>query len=179
MLDTAPAATEVVPPKPLEPDRIAIPSIGLDDDVEPVGWTHVFNGEETTNVWETANYAAGFHTTSAPPGVPGNTVVSGHNNIMGSVFKDIHELKPGHRIYLYAGSDRRVYEVEASFIVEEEGAPEEQRLENARWIEPTPDERLTLVSCYPPWSNTHRAIVIAKPVSGPATALDDPNSHIE
>jgi sortase A len=161
------------------PDRIAIPSLGLDDGVRPVGWTHVFNGQEAANVWETANYAAGYHTNSAPPGTPGNTVVSGHNNIAGSVFKDLHELKPGNRVYLYVGDNRHVYEVEASFIVQEAGASAEQRLDNAQWIEPTVDERLTLVSCYPPWSNTHRSIVIAKPVGGPATALDHPDAHLE
>jgi sortase A len=40
---------------------------------------------------------------------------------------------------------------------------EEKRLENARWIGPFPDERLTLVTCWPYTNNTHRVIVIAKP----------------
>lgn len=164
---------------PSIPDRIVIPAIQVDDDVAPVGWTHVFNGEEKANVWETANYAAGFHTTSALPGQLGNAVISGHNNIQGSVFRDLHLLKPGARVYLYSGGDRRAYEVETSFVVAEADAPEEQRLANARWIESTPDERLTLVSCYPPWSNTHRSIVVAKPVAAASSTLDTPSTQTE
>jgi len=37
------------------------------------------------------------------------------------------------------------------------------RQENARWIAPTDDERLTLVTCWPYTNNTHRVVVVAKP----------------
>jgi sortase A len=53
--------------------------------------------------------------------------------------------------------------VESRFVVRDKGEPEEKRLENARWIGPFPDERLTLVTCWPYTNNTHRVIVIAKP----------------
>ena len=39
------------------------------------------------------------------------------------------------------------------------------RRANAQWIAPTDDERLTLVTCWPYISNTHRLIIVAKPVS--------------
>jgi sortase A len=39
-----------------------------------------------------------------------------------------------------------------------------QRQENARWVLPSTDERLTLVTCWPPASNTYRLIVVAVPV---------------
>jgi LPXTG-site transpeptidase (sortase) family protein len=145
------------------PSRIVIPSIAVDEDVKSVGWTRVFNGADEANVWETANYAAGFHENSASPGLVGNTVISGHNNILGAVFRDLYEVQPGQSIYLIAGDRERAYVVEQSFIVQDTGVGAEQREENARWIAPTDDERLTLVSCYPPWSNTHRAIVVARP----------------
>jgi LPXTG-site transpeptidase (sortase) family protein len=38
------------------------------------------------------------------------------------------------------------------------------RQANARWIGPFNDERLTLVTCWPYTNNTHRVIVVAKPV---------------
>jgi sortase A len=41
--------------------------------------------------------------------------------------------------------------------------PEAVRLENAKWIGPFNEERLTLITCWPFNSNTHRLIVIAKP----------------
>jgi LPXTG-site transpeptidase (sortase) family protein len=42
----------------------------------------------------------------------------------------------------------------------------EQRVENARWILPSEDERLTLITCWPYESNTHRLVLVAKPVLG-------------
>lgn len=37
------------------------------------------------------------------------------------------------------------------------------RMDNARWILPSTDERLTLVTCWPAKSNTHRLIIVASP----------------
>ena len=39
------------------------------------------------------------------------------------------------------------------------------RLANARWIQPSEDERLTLITCWPYESNTHRLIIVALPAS--------------
>jgi len=155
------------------PDRIVVPAIAVDEEIRTVGWSRLFNGDNVANVWDTANYAVGFHKTSALPGEAGNTVVSGHNNILGSVFSDLYKLEPGNKVYLYTGDRVRAYKVEQSFIVKEAGASPEERRANARWIEATADERLTMVSCYPPWSNTHRAIVVAKPVEGDPGPRDE------
>lgn len=154
------------------PERIEIPAIGVDTPVVEVGWeARIVNGDSVDNVWQTADFAAGFHRDSAKLGEVGNTVLSGHNNIQGSVFKDLYELKPGDEIILHASDRRWVYTIENKFVVHEEGASEARRHANAQWIEPTPDERLTLISCYPPWSNTHRVIVVARPtLSGVAEA---------
>ncbi|HRV94858.1 MAG TPA: hypothetical protein P5526_22050 [Anaerolineae bacterium] len=48
-------------------------------------------------------------------------------------------------------------------LLQEKGASIETRIENARWIAPTEDERLTLVTCAQPGA-THRLIVVAYPV---------------
>jgi sortase (surface protein transpeptidase) len=48
-------------------------------------------------------------------------------------------------------------------ILAEEGQEIGVRLENARWLQPSDDERLTLVTCWPQWSNTHRLIIVARP----------------
>lgn len=153
-------------PEPsLPPERIAIPAIGLDAPVVEVGWeARIVNGESQGNVWQTADFAAGFHRDSAPLGRPGNTVISGHNNIQGAVFARLYDLEPGDAIHLFGGGRDRVYAVENKYVVREEGASEARRAANARWIQATPDERLTLVSCYPPWGNSHRVLVVAKPM---------------
>ena len=94
----------------------------------------------------------------------GNIVLSGHNNIQGAVFRKLYELQPGDIAKVWAGGQEFDYQVEEVMILEETNAPLEQRQENARWIAPFDDERLTLVSCWPETSNTHRVVVVAKPV---------------
>jgi sortase A len=128
----------------------------------------VADGTEGGSVWQTASDAAGFHEGSALPGHVGNTVISGHNNIGGAVFRRLHELAPMDWVYLVAGERRFAYVVEETFIVPEAGASPERRLANAAWVAPSEEERLTLVSCFPPWGNSHRTIVLARPIHDPA-----------
>lgn len=159
----APAATPVVN-SPIT--RIVAPSIGLDTAVIEVGWKPVTlaNGA-TANVWVVADYAAGWHKNSALPGQGGNIVLSGHHNINGEVFRHTIDLNVGDIITLYEGDQTFDYAVVDKFIVKDKGEPEAVRRENAKWIGPFNEERLTLVTCWPYTNNTHRAIVIAKPVT--------------
>ncbi len=156
-------------PTPLRgwiPQRIVIPAIRLDAPVVPVGFQEIRIGDQTVRVWETPNFfAAGWHRTSAPLGVPGNTVLNGHHNIYGEVFRDLVRLKPGDRVLVHSEGRAFAYEVQEKHLLPERGRPLPERLANARWIQPTPDERLTLITCWPYTSNTHRLIVIARPVS--------------
>lgn len=171
--DALPAGTNNPPPfgpslganTANQPQRIVLPSIGVDADVEKVGWQSVTlaNGQ-TASQWEVADFAAGWHKNSALPGQAGNVVLSGHNNIQGAIFRKLYQLRPGDSATVWAGGQEFEYRVEEVMILEETGAPIEQRRENARWIQPFDDERLTLVSCWPETSNTHRVVVVAKPV---------------
>jgi len=148
-----------------QPQRIALPSIGVETDVIKIGWQAVTlaNGQ-TASQWEVADFAAGWHKNSSLPGQIGNVVLSGHNNIRGAVFRKLYQLQPGDIAKVWAGGKEFDYRVEEVMILEETGAPIEQRRENARWIQSFDDERLTLVSCWPETSNTHRVVVVAKPV---------------
>lgn len=145
------------------PERIVIPSIQLDAPVVTVGWTARESNGNWFSQWETASYAAGFHRDSALPGHIGNTVISGHHNIEGKVFEHLVELKPGDLVILYADGQEYRYRVEDRFILKEAGVSLDQRRQNALWIAPTRDERLTLVTCWPPEGNDYRVIVVAKP----------------
>ncbi len=49
-------------------------------------------------------------------------------------------------------------------VFPEANASEAQRNENGRWIGQTTDERLTLVTCWPPTGNSHRVVVVAIPM---------------
>lgn len=145
------------------PERVVIPSVGVDVEVKPVGAQQNLVGDQWFQRWNTTAYAAGYHEGSALLGQPGNTVISGHNNIDGAVFRNLYQIQPGALIALYAGGFRYDYIVEEQFIVREAGASVEQRLQNATWISTTIDERITLVSCWPPEGNDYRVIVVAKP----------------
>lgn len=143
--------------------RIVAESVNLDSPVVEVGWQKV---SDNMNVWTVAEYAAGWHKNSELPGHGGNIVLSGHHNIKGEVFRYIVDLEPGAVISLY-GEDNQQYDyaVFDKFILKDKDEPEEVRLANARWIGPFNEERLTLVTCWPYNNNTHRVIVIAKPVN--------------
>ena len=144
------------------PDRIVIPSIDLDAPVVPVGWTIEEQGGQRVSVWESPDFAAGWHETSAKPGNSGNVVLNGHNNIRGEVFRYLIDLEPEESILLYVGDTIYHYSVSEKYILKERGESSEVRYQNAQWIAPTEDERLTLVTCWPYTSNTHRLIIVAR-----------------
>lgn len=107
--------------------------------------------------------AAGWQTTSAGLGVAGNTVLIGHHNVYGRVFEKLIYLVPGDEIELYGEERLYRYKVVNKLLVEERDMPVEKRLENAQWLQPSSDERLTVVTCWPETSNTHRLIIVAVP----------------
>ncbi len=152
--------------KPVVPDRLQIPAINVDIPVVELGWHAATTRDgQIFSEWDVAEYAAGWHRNSAKLGEPGNMVMSGHNNILGAVFRELDQLKKGNELILYAGARQAFYAVEQVVILPEKSASPEQRKENARWIGPFDDDRLTLVSCWPRNNNTHRIVVVARPVS--------------
>lgn len=172
ILPTIPPAPTPAPPVPAKspPTRIVIPAINLDAPVVEVGWRAVERDGQVTTEWDVADNAAGFHIGSAYPGNVGNTVLSGHHNIRGKVFRYLVNVNPGDLIILYAEDRAYYYRVESKQILPEKYASEEQQRKNAELIGYFPDERLTLVTCWPYTSNTHRVVVIARPVPPPPSA---------
>jgi sortase A len=155
---------------PQQPARIVIPAIQLDAPVSPVEWEHTEVDGTLVSQWQSPEeYAAGWHNTSAPLGKPGNTVLNGHHNAWGRVFGRLIDVEPGDSVMLYAGSQAFLYTVVQTMLLEEAGQSLEQRLENARWLLASPDERVTLITCWPPSGNSHRLVVIALPSGQIAT----------
>ncbi len=107
----------------------------------------------------------GWHDTSATLGAPGNTVINGHNWPQDGVFRDLYQIEIGALIVLYGGEKTFGYEVVEAIIVKEAGQPLEVRQTNARYLMPTQDERVTLVTCHPYGSRRNRLIVTARPVA--------------
>lgn len=146
------------------PTRLVIPAIALDSEITPVGLERVEIDGQTYGRWQVADNLIGWHNLSARVGQVGNTVLAGHSDIKAKVFRNLKEVEVGDEIIVFAGEQAYPYTITQKFLVQEKGVPLEQRRENARWIAPTPDERLTLVTCANPGA-THRLIIIAHPVS--------------
>ncbi len=162
----APAA-----PAAAGPTRIEIPAIDLDAPVEPVSYSLV----NRQVVWQTADRAVGWHRSSAMPGHPGNVVMSGHNATRGTkVFRHLDKVKVGDTITVTVDGERLDYVATDRVIFLEMFVTEKRRAENARWLSQFGDERLTLVTCYPRFTNTHRLVVIAHPVGANADSAVTP-----
>ena len=158
-----PTRTPIHRPADGDPTRITAPAIDLDAKVVTVGMREQYEDGVRKRVWEVADYAAGFHKGLARPGHVGNTVISGHNNIRGEVFRYAHKLKAGDDVYVWIGDCPYRYRVGAVYRLPIKGASRQVRQDNLRLILPTNDQRLTLVTCWPYWSNTHRIVVVAFP----------------
>lgn len=159
-----PLPTPTLDPASLLPARLLIPSINLDAPVIEVGWeTQEINGQMVSSWIVPDSFAAGWHKTSALPGLPGNTVLNGHHNIHGEVFRDLEDLQAGDEIVILTGRAPHYYTVTERHILEEKYQPVEVRQQNAQFIMPTTDERLTMVTCWPYTNNTHRLIIVALP----------------
>jgi sortase A len=168
------------------PVRIVIPDLQIDAQVVEMGW--VSNGSQSEWDMSVLKKAVGHHVNSAALGVPGNVVISGHNNIYSAEFKPISQSWPpeqgqwqriddftdrsdvlnGLVIHLYNAAGQQFdYTIREFYRLKDTGVSLEQRVKNAHFMQPTADARLTLVTCWPVWSNTHRLIVVAKPAGQP------------
>jgi LPXTG-site transpeptidase (sortase) family protein len=153
---------------PGQPQRLVIPALGVDAPIRDVGLSAAYDttaGSDIFYEWQVPqSYAVGWHHTSAPLGQTGNTVLNGHQNVFGEVFRDLEDLALGDGIIVYDDKQSYVYEVVTREILPERDQPATVREANARWIEPTADERLTLVTCWPYTTNSHRLVIVARPV---------------
>jgi len=147
------------------PVRLVIPSIDLDAPIERIGVEPVVQGGQTYYQWLVPeNYMAGWHENSARLGQLGNTVLNGHHNVHGEVFKDLIDLEEGDELIMFDEEQKYTYRITVKEILPERGQPIDVRLENAQWIAPTEDERITLVTCWPYTDNSHRLVVVAEPI---------------
>jgi len=147
------------------PEYLAIPTIGLDVPITAAEYEKVEINGETYRQWLAPDSrTAGWQPASASLGVPGNTVLIGHHNVFGEVFRNLEKLEIGNRIKVYSGERSIEYQVSLKMILPEKYESIETRIENARWIQPTQDERLTLVTCWPYETNSYRMIIVAEPV---------------
>lgn len=138
-----PNPTATARPTPDSPTgvRIAIPAIGVD--------APVVEGDD----WETLKEGIGHRIGSAWPGEDGNAVLSAHVDVFGSLFRRLDALRPGDPVLAYTPSGVYSYQVTSSQVV----LPSEVSV-----MDPTDRPVLTLITCYPPFVDTHRLVVTAE-----------------
>jgi sortase A len=141
---------------------LSIPRIELEAPVMALDpRIHDDDGQTVSRMPVPHAFLVGFDTASAEPGFGGNTIMTGHNNLWGAVFKYLDELEIGDEIAVWSQYGVFSYYVSETHILEETDQPYDVRLSNARFLEPTADDRLTLVTCWPRTGSSHRLIVIA------------------
>ncbi len=145
------------------PERVWIDKLKIDAAIEAVGPGKKV-GKKGVEWAAPNNKNVGWHDYSGKLGEGKNIVLNGHNNIFGGVFRKLYTLEKGDEIRLGTGDKVVTYKVEQVIKVLERGQPISVRIKNAEFIQPMKDDRLTLVSCWPETSNSHRIIVIARPV---------------
>ncbi|MCO6452386.1 MAG: sortase [Caldilineales bacterium] len=171
-IDTAgPIEFPMIAPLPIgqgrPPVRLIIPALTLDTPVLPMGWHRVSDRRGQRTEWDVVDNAAGHHIDTVYPGEQGNVVLSGHNNVGGAVFQSVSVIgEPGvdfglgdSMILVDELGRRFVYTVNGWERLKEANASVAKRVENARYLRPTDFAQLTLVTCWPPDSNTHRVVV--------------------
>jgi len=154
----------------LPPVRLQIPVLELDAPIKTMGWVAVTDAKgRTHSEWDVVDNAVGHHFNTVFPGEAGNIALSGHNNIEGAVFAPVCVIgEPGVVLNLKdeiiltdSGGRRFTYRITGWDRIKEKNASIAKREDNARYLQPTAQARLTLVTCWPVWSNTHRVVITA------------------
>ena len=133
--------------------RLSIARLGI-------SWAPIWARDYRTNPDGSLNYdivpAYGVtrFASSAALGQPGLTVMSGHDDISGSILRSLGRLRRGDVIQARRGSHTFRYVVSSVQVV----TPDNVSALNAPRTRPT----LALISCTPYWVDTHRVIVIAQ-----------------
>lgn len=146
-----------------DPVHISIPAVGINTDVVEVGYELINIGGQTVIRWNVASWAAGHQLLSADPGQGGNVVIAGHVIGNGAVFSTLDQAEVGDEVIVTTPTGEYRYTVEEVHVRLDEGAPLDERLAIGQFMAPMPEERLTLITCWPDGVYNQRLIVVAKP----------------
>lgn len=117
------------------------------------GWT-VVEGTSRQNL----KNGAGHMSFTPLPGMPGNTVISGHRTTYGAPFHELDTLGVGDTIEVETATGVHVYSVTGSEVV----SPSDL------WVtDPRDGAWLTLTTCHPKFSSRQRLVIFAELVGGP------------
>jgi sortase A len=149
-------------PQPQPPTRLAIPKIGVNSSIRPVSLRIEGDPNNPTTTWEEFTTGVAHYRDSANPGEAGNIILLGHNNTHGEVFRRLSEMATGDTIFVYTLDRRFSYVVIETDVVRAVGATAQDKRAHSYYLGPKPDQTLTLVSCWPYATYTHRVYVVAE-----------------
>jgi len=100
---------------------------------------------------EALTYGPGYYTKTSTPGNRGNVGIAGHRTTYGAPFSDLDKLQTGDQIMLTVGTDKFKYIIDEILIVDPD--------QGERYLYNRGDERITLTTCHPKFSDKLRLIV--------------------
>jgi len=133
--------------------RISIARLGI-------AWASVWARDFIQTGWNAftydivPQYGVTRFSLSARFGQPGLSMLSGHDDIYGSIFKNLDWMRPDDAIVVTQGPHLYRYVVQSVHVV----TPDDVAMLNAPYARPT----LALISCTPYNVDTHRVVVIAR-----------------
>jgi len=171
-----PTATPTPTPEPVVidlavvgmPVRIVAPKIGLDAPVVEMGWVAEERRGQIVGAWVIPDNEAGWHRNSAWPGQGSNIVISGHNaSLGGQIFAEVEALEIGDLVTVWSEAGGEfTYQVQEKTIVRTLFGSQDALDFVQASMASTRSERLTLITCWPNWTNTHRLVIVAEPYPG-------------
>ncbi len=160
-------------PPPLPAIRLSIPAINLNTGIKEMSPTEkILSSGESMFVWEPLAFAVGHYDSSGNPRGGNNIVLAGHNNTLGDIFRDLDQLNQGDEVILFTEDGEYHYQVWEKIIVPYLGAETEGDAKLQSLSAPQSSEMVTLLSCWPYFTNANRIAIIAVPLSG-----RDENDH--
>lgn len=147
------------------PLGLAAPAINFAAPVETMGW-HVAQVEgERKAVWEVPQSSVGWHLNSARPGTAGNMVFSGHHLAGTAIFAPLArgEVAVGDPLLITDDQGRTfLYQVsEVGDPIPAIGGTREEQQRAADYLAASTEAKLTLVTGWPDFSDTHYLFIMA------------------
>jgi LPXTG-site transpeptidase (sortase) family protein len=132
----------------LKPNRIQMPRLNIDTQIVTTGYS--------AGVWDVPRYtAAHYWPISAVPGTEGNIVLAGHVGYRNIIFNYMPGVQIGDEMIVTTGSGDHRYRVISADTL----------LPSETWVlNPTETETVTIITCVPIGTYTHRLIVRAVPI---------------
>ena len=147
------------------PIRLAIPAISLAATIEPMAWRVMQVDGTRQAVWEIPEVNVGWHINSSMPGMAGNVILSGHHLSGGGVFAPLArgEVTVADQVLLTnADGQTVIYQIsEIGEPIPVSGASSAEVARLNSYQAPTTEPKLTLITGWPDFSDTHYLIIVA------------------